>query len=60
MADSIRNVLESDVVDGSGIPEVQTVDGRECRRITLPCATEYSVDLHREGKKRDGSTLGDR
>lgn len=58
MADSIRNVLESDVVDGSGIPEVQwTGESVDVAHFRVPLSTAWTFI---EKAKRDGGTLGDR
>jgi hypothetical protein len=58
MTDSIRNVLESDMVDGSGIPEVQwTGESVDVAHFRVPLSTAWTSI---EKAKRDGGTLGDR
>jgi hypothetical protein len=58
MADSTRNVLESEAVDGSGVPEVQwTGEGVDLSHFRVPLCTAWTfIEKH----KREGGTLGGR
>jgi hypothetical protein len=57
-ADSIRNSLECESVDGSGVPEVEwTGQAIDTTHYRVPLCTAWSFV---EKAKRDGGTLGDR